>query len=124
MLVCGLTSLGAEELKELRRAVKEFGFSCVMEMGWLQFISIDNKGDWNSLFKLLQIEGSIVPLYFQEGNRVLDLEYGKYCTETNAKQQLCNIILLGWAKILTSNVRFNTLTLMYQKFLGKNDKNV
>jgi len=107
VLVCGLISLGSEELKSLRRAVKQMGFVCKMESGWLQVVSLDNKGDWYSLFRLLQIEPNIVPVYFKEGDRVIDLEYGKLCTEINGKIELCKMILLGWTRGVGLGLRFS-----------------
>jgi hypothetical protein len=123
VLVCGLTSLGAEELKALRRAVRQLGFQCKMEMGWLNFTPLSVRGDWSSLFKLLKMENSITPLYFKEGDRVIDLEYGKFCSEINGVEQLCKLMLLGWSKVLTCRSSLTAIALVNSKKKEENGNN-
>jgi len=114
VLVCGLTGLKAEDLKALRRAVKQLGFQCRMEKGWLNFVPFplrEGKEDWQSLFKLLNVERSIIPLYFEEEGKVIDLEYGKFCSQVNGLELLCKLILMGWSRTLLSRGKMTALAI-------------
>ena len=97
-LVCGSSGLSAEALKELRGHVRRLGFRFKQgDGGWLYFSEYEGAKDssWLELHRFLVKEGSLVPLYFKVGDRVISLKYGETCIKLSKEALLRTVCLRG-----------------------------